>query len=185
MSSGLQKILLIDRDGTINRKSCGTRYIEKLSDLKIIPEAKQALKLLSEKGFKFLVITNQAGINKGIINKKDIKKIHDFIKKDFQQNGIDILDFYVCPHEDYENCKCRKPMPGMFYKCQEDYNINLEKVMYVGDDIKDCYAAKNAGSNFIFVGNPEELKYTEFSSSKCYENLFEAVDDILEFYNKG
>ena len=70
----------------------------------------------------------------------------------------------------------------MFNKCAKKYDLDLRRLLYVGDDVKDCYAAKNAGSGYIYLGKSKDLRYTEFSNTKCYKNFLMAVDDIINFY---
>ena len=86
----MNKIILLDRDGTINHK-IKNPYISQIDDFKYIDDSIIALKELSYHGFKFIIITNQAGVGKGIMKKKELDKIHGKLLSDFKCFGIEIL----------------------------------------------------------------------------------------------
>ena len=140
---------------------------------------------MSKNNFKFIVITNQACIARGIVTIQELNNIHQFMKDELMSNGIEILDIYYCPHHWNDNCECRKPKPGLFFKASNDFSFRLDKTVYVGDDINDCKAAYNAGGFSIFVGNQtliESLKSIEkpFLSVTSLNN---AVDKIKSIYH--
>ena len=108
-----KKIILIDRDGVINKKASRGEYISKWEDFIWIQETRVAMKLMANEGFKFIIISNQAGIARGIISFTELEKIHNNMKNELQNDDIEILDIYICPHHWNEECFCRKPKPGM------------------------------------------------------------------------
>lgn len=148
-----KKIILIDRDGVINRKAPRGKYIAKWEEIRWIPETLSAMKSLSKKGFKFIVISNQAGVARGMIELVELNKIHLNMKSKLQKDGIEILDIYVCPHHWDEGCICRKPSPGMLFQASNDHLFRLDKTLFIGDDPRDCQAAERAGCNSIFIGS--------------------------------
>ena len=153
-----KKIILIDRDGVINKKSNRGEYITNWSSFKWIPETLSAMKLLAKEGFKFIVITNQAGIARKMIRPNELEKIHKNMKDELANNGVEVIDIYFCPHHWEENCNCRKPKPGMLYQASNDWLFRLDKSFFIGDDPRDCQAAFNAGCKSIFIGDKEELQ---------------------------
>ena len=152
-----KKILLIDRDGVINRKAPRGEYVSTWEQFEWIQETREAMKQLAREGFEFIIISNQAGIARGIIDSKELDRIHSNLKVELSRDGVKILDFYVCPHHWDEGCFCRKPNPGMLYQASSDYLLRLDKTIFIGDDPRDCQTAWNAGCISIFIGDSRDL----------------------------
>ena len=161
-----KKIILIDRDGVINKKSSKGRYIKTWDEFEWIDVTLNSMKKLSNKGFSFIIITNQAGINRGIIKPKELALIHHNMKKKLEDEGIKILEIYHCPHHWDEGCNCRKPNAGMFFKASNKWLFRLDKTVYIGDDPRDMEAAINAGCNGIFLGLDSELEHNQTQNIK-------------------
>ena len=178
------KIILIDRDGVINTKSHRGEYITNWASFKWIPETLSAMQLLAKEGFKFIVITNQAGIARQIINPKELEKIHKNMKDELTHGGVEVLDIYVCAHHWEENCSCRKPKPGMLYQASSDWLFRLDKTFFIGDDPRDCQAAFNAGCKSIFIGDKKELKnlLPEEMPTHRFNNLSLGIQALISYY---
>jgi len=181
-----KKIILIDRDGVINKKAPQGRYISHWKDFQWIEDTRVALKNLAEHGFKFVVISNQAGLNRGMIKQEDLDYIHQNMIQECKSEGIDILSVHVCPHHWDEGCDCRKPKPGMFYDASRKWLLRLDKTLFIGDSYSDCQAAYNAGCASIFVGNKNELVQLNKLAQpvSADEKLTNSVDAILEYFGK-
>ena len=177
-----QKIVLLDRDGTLHRRAPRGEYVSVWEDVELLPEAVEGLKKLAAKGFIFLVISNQAGIGRGILLEQDVKVLNKSIQEYFFTIGVEIQTFYICPHHSDDNCRCRKPRPGLFHQCATDYDLRLDRVLYIGDDPRDCEAAEAAGSHCLYVGDPEELEGSQFEQQRIYTGILDATDDVLNFY---
>lgn len=182
-----KRILLLDRDGTLNRKKAPGEYVGTWEEFDFIPETVQALCELSEEGFEFIVITNQAGIALGVLDEVEVDRIHANMKRELSEMGVNILDVYVCPdHWDSES-PMRKPRPGMFHLASDQHRFRLDKVLYVGDDIRDCQAAAQAGCGMVFLADAEEAKNlpaTRYHRS-VHRTLTEAVGVIGNHYGIG
>ncbi len=152
-----KKIILIDRDGVINFKAKKARYINFWSEFFFIPRTYNSLKKLSKKGFKFIIISNQAGIGRGETKLKNLKKIHVNMIKKFKLDGIKILKVYFCPHNWNDGCLCRKPKPGMLLKASKEFYFRLDKTFFIGDDPRDLSAANNANCNGILWQNNKKF----------------------------
>jgi len=172
---GIKEILPVkhavffDRDGTLCRD---TGYINKYGDLGIFPEIDN-VRLLKEKGFKLIGVTNQSGIARGIVNEEFVNEVNNiFIKK----YGFD--DFYYCPHHPDDHCPCRKPEPEMLLRARAEHRIDLKKSYIVGDKEADILLAMAVGAKGILVqtGESRESGYADFIA----KNLTEAVKWILE-----
>ena len=177
-----KKILLIDRDGVINRKAPQGEYISSWEDFEWIPETREALKQLAREGFKFIVVSNQAGVARGLIDPNELDRIHNFMKVGLKKDGIEILDIYVCPHHWDEGCICRKPNPGMLYQASKDHLFRLDKTLFIGDDLRDCQTAQRAGCGSIFVGDSSTLGKLSNEEKPVFSSpsLLDSVDKIYK-----
>lgn len=139
------KVAFLDRDGVINDDT-GHYYIYKFEDFKLNKGIIEGLLLLKDKGFKFIVITNQGGIAQGTYSKNDVEIVHQKMKDLLAEQGIDLLDIFYCPHHNkFEQCLCRKPAPLMIEKAIARYEVDKKASFLIGDNIKDVQAAENAG----------------------------------------
>jgi histidinol-phosphate phosphatase family protein len=173
-----KKILLIDRDGVINKKAPKGEYINKWKDFEWIPETRTAMIHLAKEGFKFIVISNQAGIARGMVEHSELNRIHHKMKGDLINNGVDIIDIYFCPHNWDEGCLCRKPNPGMLLQASKEHLFRLDKTLFIGDDPRDCQAAERAGAKSVFVGDDKDLK--GLLSEELPIVSSPALDDIVD-----
>lgn len=147
--------VFLDRDGTINEE---VGYLDSLDKLKIIPSAYEAIRLINESGMKAVVISNQAGVARGLFTEDFVKITNEHLQTALRQKGAHIDNFYYCPHHPTEgielyrqDCNCRKPAPGMLLQAAQDLNIDLTKSYLVGDRFRDMIAAKKAGVKGILV----------------------------------
>ena len=147
--------VFLDRDGVINEE---VGYLDSLDKLKIIPCAYEAIRLINESGMKAVVISNQAGVAKGLFTEEFVRKINDCLQTVLSQKGAHINNFYYCPHHPTEGtepyrqvCDCRKPAPGMLLRAAQDLNIDLKKSYLVGDRFRDMEAAKKCGVKGVLV----------------------------------
>lgn len=182
-----KKIILIDRDGTINVKAPHGEYICTADEFHFIPDTYNAMKQLASEGYEFIVITNQAGIARKKYTEEDLNKIHEKMVTTFSQDGISILKIYYSPHHWNENSFMRKPQPGMFFQASKEFNIRLDKVIYIGDDPRDCEAAFNAGCSSIFIGSDIELVnlHAEHQPIGVFDSMIPSLDLIRSFYNNS
>ena len=179
-----KKILLLDRDGTLNKKSLPGVYINSLSEFIWIESSRNALKILAENGFSFIVITNQAGVSLGKTKVSDLEAIHDQLRIDFESDGLKLLDIYVCTDHWTSNSKFRKPEPGMFFAAANQHKFRLDQVIYVGDDIRDGVAAGNAGCKSVLISRGSLGESLDKSVLKGAKSLSDLVPNILETYDK-
>ena len=151
-----KKIILIDRDGVINKKAEQGCYITKWTNFNWIEETLEAMKSLSECGFSFIIITNQACVGRKLATQGQIDLIHSKMFNYLSKKNITVLKIYVCPHHWEDNCDCRKPKPGMLLQASSDFSFRLDKTLYIGDDPRDFEAASRAGTTSVIVGDQGE-----------------------------
>lgn len=179
--------IFLDRDGVINEE---VGYLDSLDKLKVIPCAYEAIKLINESGMKAVVISNQAGVARGLMTEEFVKKTNNHLQIILRERGVYINNFYYCPHHPTEGeepyrqiCDCRKPAPGMFLKAARDLNIDLELSYMVGDRFLDMAAAKKAGAKGILVrtGYGKELLQDDGPNKATPENKPDFIaEDILD-----
>lgn len=150
------KALFLDRDGVINKE---IHYLHTVEECVFMEGIFDLCRTYKNKGYKIIVVTNQAGIGKGIYSLEDYQKLRLHIHKRFQEEGCAIDAEYYCPyHIDglgaYQRKSFyRKPNPGMILKAAKDFDIDLSQSFLIGDQVTDIEAAKAAGiTQYKLVG---------------------------------
>lgn len=145
--------LFLDRDGVINKKLDG-RYVKDWEEFEFIPKVRSALRELSKKFERIIIITNQQGIGKGIMSKDDLYLLHQEMINKIEKTGGKIDKIYFCIHLEKANCNCRKPKIGMIKNAIKDFpSINIQKTYLIGDSLSDIQAGEKAGIKSIKVDN--------------------------------
>ncbi len=185
----MRPAIFLDRDGTINQD---VGYLNHPDQLELIPGAARALKILNSAGFPIVIITNQAGVAKGLIAEEQLPAIKEAFFEILEKQGLKVDGYYYCPHhpggsvEKYaQKCECRKPAPGLLLKASRDLNIDLKRSYVVGDKASDVQLAHNVGATGIMVltghGREDLRTYPEdyaLPHHTC-KDLYEAVQWIL------
>jgi D-glycero-D-manno-heptose 1,7-bisphosphate phosphatase len=104
-----------------------------------------------------IIVSNQAGIGRGAMSEDDLMVIHRQMVKETEQAGGRIDAIYYCPHDWDEGCECRKPKPGMLFQAQHDFNLDLSRTLFIGDDERDAQAAMAAGCLPALVSDQNPL----------------------------
>jgi D-glycero-D-manno-heptose 1,7-bisphosphate phosphatase len=140
----MNKALFIDRDGVINIDKV---HVFLRKDFEFTPGIFDLCRSYLDKGFLIIVITNQAGIAKGIYSENDFLKLTDWMIREFKNKGITISKVYHCPHHpDFTGqCECRKPKPGMILKAEKEFDLDLSASVLIGDKESDLQAGRSAG----------------------------------------
>lgn len=152
-----KKVILLDRDGVINKKPSKAGYVKNWSEFEFLPGVIDALKFLTNKKYKIFIISNQAGIGRGVMTEEDLNKIHEKFLEVCNREGINIDGIYYCPHDWDEGCFCRKPKPGMLFKAAADHHFNLTKTIFIGDDERDSVAGEAANCKTMLVSEKQNL----------------------------
>ena len=148
------KTIFLDRDGVINKKR--DDYVKTPDELEILPDSK-ILKLLQDKDFKLVIITNQSMIGRKISSIENLKLIHDKLRNELKCYGIKIDKIYYCPHRPDENCTCRKPKPGLILQAAQYHKVDLKNSFFIGDSKTDMKAAEAAGCKGILLKKDQKL----------------------------
>ena len=143
--------VFFDRDGIVNRPPGPGRYVEKVEDFHLLPEFIEALRVVKEKGYKAVVITNQRGVALGKMSLQTVQAIHDRMHEMLKTHRVALDGVYFCPH-DHGQCTCRKPQPGMLIQAAGDLGLDMARSWMIGDDERDVEAGRRAGCHTVFVG---------------------------------
>lgn len=156
-----QRAVFLDRDGTINEY---VGFLTDINDFKLIPNVAKAIKLINQKGYLAIVITNQPVVARGDITLEELNLVHNKMETLLGEEGAYLDGIYFCPHhpdKGFEgeilelkvNCSCRKPNIGLLKQAAEDFNIDISNSWFVGDSLIDVQTGKNAGCKTVFLGD--------------------------------
>lgn len=134
----------LDRDGTLNLDRAGV-YITRPSQLKIYAKVPAALRLLSAKGYRLVVVTNQSGVARGYMTLAVSKAINLALVRALRRQGIKIDAVYFCPHAPGAGCACRKPAAGLLREAALHFPYEKKSSFVAGDRSGDLRLAANAG----------------------------------------
>ncbi|MDH4095012.1 MAG: D-glycero-beta-D-manno-heptose 1,7-bisphosphate 7-phosphatase [Betaproteobacteria bacterium] len=143
------KLVILDRDGTINHDS--DQYIKSPAEWKPLKGSVEAIARLTQAGYRVVVATNQSGIARGLFDTTTLNAIHDVMQRAVLQAGGRIDAIFFCPHASEAECECRKPRPGMLIEIGRRMNAPLAGVPVVGDALRDVQAAAAAGARPVLV----------------------------------
>lgn len=154
----------LDRDGVLNEDK---GYTHRLDDLVWMPGAKEAIRLLNDRGYRVIVVTNQAGVARGYFDEAAVAAFHVGMQQQLAVAGAYIDAFYHCPyHADgvvaaytVDDHPDRKPNPGMILRAMADQAVNRDGSFLIGDKPSDIEAGRRAGlPGFLYTdGSLEAL----------------------------
>jgi len=167
----MKKALFLDRDGVINKE---VNYLYKIDDFEFIDGIFELCNYYQNLGYLIFVVTNQSGIARKYYSEKDFLILTQWMLKQFLNNNIFIEKVYHCPHHENisEQCECRKPSPGMLYLAKDEFNIDLENSIIIGDKERDIEAGLNAGLHKLYLFD-ETKTVTQSKATKIVNKLSE------------
>lgn len=174
-------LIILDRDGVINHDS--DDFIKSPAEWEPIEGSLEAIARLNYAGYKVVVITNQSGIARGLLDVETLNRIHSKMHRVLAQVGGKIEAIFFCPHGPDDKCDCRKPKDGAYRELANRLRISLENTVAVGDSLRDIQAAQSAGAKPILVrtGKGERtLKKGIPKGVPVYDNLAAVADALLE-----
>jgi len=185
----MNRAVFLDRDGTIN---VDKNYLYKIEDFEFLQGVIEALKVLKNKGFKLIIITNQSGIARGFYSEKDFEVLNGWMINQLHESGVDIDCVYYCPHlpqaqiEEYRReCECRKPKLGLFFEAAEAFDLDIDNCYSIGDKIRDCsICAVSNCKGYLIGGNESDSVIrsvidNKYKGVKYAKTLYDAVVDIV------
>lgn len=173
----VNKLIILDRDGTLIEN---VPYLKDVKKIKLIDGVISGLKLAQLNGFKFVVATNQSGVNRKLLHRNDVDKIHREITKTLLNNGIEIKDYIFCPHIPEDCCMCRKPENLMIEKIIQIKGISRNRVFLIGDMLTDVLAAEKSDIKSILIQKSKYDLEKLPSNSIRKSNFLEAIEYIMK-----
>lgn len=172
-----EKAIFLDRDGTLNEE---VDFLHEKEKMKLIPGTVEALKILQEKGFLLIVISNQSGVARGYFTMHEVCEVNDYMKECLEKEQVHIQKFYCCPHGPNDDCECRKPRTGLYQQAILDFHIDAAKSYLVGDKVSDIKAAFSLGAGYglLLSGHDISKEEQERYRGHCYANLLEFAKSI-------
>ncbi|HEX5474471.1 MAG TPA: HAD family hydrolase [Vicinamibacterales bacterium] len=151
----MRPAIVLDRDGTLIEEA---GYLDRLERLVFYPWSIDAVRVLARAGFAIVVVTNQAGVARGIVREAFVAEAHDHIRAKIEAAGAHVDGFYYCPHHPEAKidryrlaCDCRKPQPGLIRRAARDLDLDLARSWAIGDRWHDLQAGAAVGARGILV----------------------------------
>ncbi len=141
--------IFIDRDGVINQNR--KEHVLSWDQFEFINGSKRALALLNTAGYRVIIITNQAQIDRGLLKAAQLDELHQRMIDEIEAAGGRVAAVYYCPHRPEANCYCRKPKPGLLLNAAEKLHLDLDSSWFIGDHLTDVEAGLAAGCKPLLV----------------------------------
>jgi D-glycero-D-manno-heptose 1,7-bisphosphate phosphatase len=149
---GMRAAVFLERDGILTLpKMEGKAMVtpHSLEDVVVNEAAMGPLRQLKRAGFRLIATTNQPGISRGYIFRREVDRIHDYLTRAF-----DLDDLVMCPHDEMDRCPCRKPKPGLLREAAFKWKLNLDHCFVISEKWQDAKMAHNAGCTSLMVRSP-------------------------------
>lgn len=168
--------VFLDRDGVLTVEK---GYLHSLDELEIFPYARDCIVNIHQKGYYAIVITNQGGVAKGLLEEDELQKMNQLLQREI---GVDMV--YYCPHHPQGiiskyavKCNCRKPQIGLIEEACKNFPIDLTNSYMVGDRSCDILAGRNKGIKTVCLNSGYGLERLEENIVADYnfQNLKEFV----------
>lgn len=177
-----QKVIFLDRDGTIN---ANVGFLKKAEQFELLPGVSEAIRTINQSGYLAIVVTNQPVIARGEVTYEELQEIHNRMETLLGREGAYLDGIYFCPHHpdsgfegEVKNlkidCSCRKPKPGMLLQAARDFNLDLKQSWMIGDGETDILAGRNAGCRTALIGNGN------YGQDKTVDSLLTFTDEVVK-----
>jgi D-glycero-D-manno-heptose 1,7-bisphosphate phosphatase len=186
-----KRVVFLDRDGTLIEHY---DYLTEPEQVKLMPTAVSALRLLRDRGFALVMVTNQSAIARGLLTEEKLQDIHKHLQRLLAQEGVFLDGMYYCPYhpeavlpEYRRESDLRKPAPGMFQLAARELDLSLEQSWMVGDDDRDILAGQTAGCRTILLSSRGSELVHRGDAQPDYQalNLQEAANLIVRYADES
>lgn len=181
--------LFLDRDGTIIEE---VNYLQSPEQVRLLPGVGHAIHRINQLGVPVIVVTNQAGVARGLFTLHDVDRVHAHLAALLQSENAVVNAFYICPHhptagsgEWRTQCECRKPRPGMLLRAAAERNLDLRQSVMIGDKLIDLQAGAAAGCETVLVRTgygkdcESDARAADVRLLAVADNLADAIADLL------
>lgn len=176
--------VFLDRDGTLIRD---VGYLRRSEEVEVLPKVPEALRLLRERGFKLVLVTNQSAIARGWLSEQELGEIHAVLIAALARSGARLDAIYYCPHHPFEGtgpyrrqCSCRKPDRGMIDQAMADLAVDPAVSYVVGDQDTDIALARRIGATPVLLGRSPARAEQSVDEPALAADLWEAARWIIE-----
>ena len=182
-SPGKKRLVILDRDGVINRDS--PDFVKSADEWIPLDGSIAAIASLSQAGFAVAVASNQSGLARGLFDHEALRRMHRKLVDLVVAEGGKVALIVICPHGPDDGCDCRKPAPGLLLQVADSLDVALDNVPVIGDSLRDLEAAIAVGAKPVLVrtGNgattenalPDDLK-----DIPVFDDLSEAAAALVD-----
>jgi histidinol-phosphate phosphatase family protein len=144
------RAVFLDRDGTLIED---LGYPREPDRVRLLDGAAEALVQLQEAGLKLILVGNQSGIGRGIVTEEEARAVHQRFVSELRAKGISLDAVRYCPHAPWEQCDCRKPLPGLLNSAAAELGVDVSRSFMVGDKASDVEAGHRAGARTVLLGD--------------------------------
>jgi D-glycero-D-manno-heptose 1,7-bisphosphate phosphatase len=177
-----RRFVLIDRDGTINVEK---HYLSDPDHLELYPGVAAAIRRLNRLDLGVVVVTNQSGVARGYFDLVRLDEIHTRLFALLESEGAAIDGIYVCPHGPDDDCKCRKPLPGMIEQAVADHHFDPSRAFMIGDKEVDVELGHAVGAVSFLVRTGHGAKYVEGTKADHVVDDLPSAVRVIETLVKG
>lgn len=178
------KLCILDRDGTVNADS--DDYVKSPEEWQPLPGALEGIARMNHAGWHVVIASNQSGLGRGLFDVASLNAMHTKLHTMLAAVGGRIDAIFYCPHTPDDQCRCRKPGPGLFEQIGERYGIDLRGVPTVGDSARDLVAGVAAGCepHLVLTGKSAHLRGLGVpenfpSGTRAHEDLAAFADYLV------
>jgi len=178
------KAVFLDRDGTLIEDR---DYLSRPDEVVIYPGVPQALRALSDAGFKLVIVTNQSGVGRGYFTLADVENVHRHLLEELKRAaGVRIDGIYVAPEAPDQASRGRKPSPQFLFDARDELGIDLARSYMIGDKLIDLACGWNGGLKRALLvrtgygAKVESQKTPELARAIVVDDFPSAADWILK-----
>lgn len=174
-----RRAVLLDRDDTLVHN---VPYLADPDGLELFTDV-AALRRLTDAGYRLAVVTNQAGVARGLVTVDQLEAVTARLRSLLAEQGVEVSGVWWCPHHpDFTGpCRCRKPAPGMLLDALESLDADPAQSWMIGDNVTDVGAGVAAGVRTVLVDHHErrDRRTVPDVEVAVVTSLVDAVDTIL------
>jgi imidazoleglycerol-phosphate dehydratase/histidinol-phosphatase len=150
----MKKVLFIDRDGTLIEEPHDNQ-VDALHKIRLMPGVISALLHLKDRGYRFVMVSNQDGLGTSSFPQQDFEKCQDHVLALFDSQGIHFDQVFICPHRADDACDCRKPKTGLLTRFLASHELDAASCAVIGDRSSDTELADALGFKAFQLGSGE------------------------------
>lgn len=170
------RAIFLDRNGTLN-VDAADEVVDSVDKVWLMKGVLDGMKVLATLDYQLIILTNEVGLARKRFTPEQYHAINNKVLELMAPSGATIAKTYVCPHEPFENCECRKPKTGMVKQALVDFpDIDLSNSWVIGDKLSDVGLASAIGAHMVLVDATG--KYTEDTAEHVVSDFAEAAQII-------